>query len=43
MTVQCDDLDEDLLEDDSDELLVWEHEHRVKALPFTGSQPPPVL
>lgn len=36
MCMQCDDLDEDLLEDDDDALPVWEHEHRVKALPFTG-------
>jgi hypothetical protein len=36
LAVQCDDLDDDLLEDLEDDLPVWEHEKRVKALPFTG-------
>lgn len=36
--LQCEDLDDDFIEDDADDLPVWEHEHRVKALPFTGQQ-----
>jgi rhodanese-related sulfurtransferase len=38
LLLQCDDLDEDFLEDDADDLPVWEHEHRVKALPFTEEE-----
>jgi hypothetical protein len=37
LLLQCEDLDEDFIEDDADDLPVWEHEHRVKALPFTGA------
>lgn len=35
---ECEDLDDDFIEDDADDLPVWEHEHRVKALPFTEEE-----
>jgi len=34
--LQCEDLD-DVIEDNEDEAPVWEHEHKVKAVPFTGT------